>query len=76
MDAIKIAVLMTCYNRRDTTLACLRALMNQVEIQEVKLQVYLVDAGSNDGTAEAIEDQYPDIRLIRRDNTLFWCGGM
>ena len=50
--------------------------MNQDGIREVKLQVYLVDAGSNDGTAEAIEDQYPDIRLIRRDNTLFWCGGM
>jgi GT2 family glycosyltransferase len=76
MDAIKIAVLMTCYNRRDTTLACLKKLMNQDGIQEVKLQVYLVDAGSTDGTAGAIEDQYPDIHLIRRDNTLFWCSGM
>jgi GT2 family glycosyltransferase len=76
MNAIKIAILMTCYNRRDTTLACLRKLMNQDGIREVKLQVYLVDAGSTDGTVEAIEDQYPDIHLIRRDNTLFWCSGM
>jgi GT2 family glycosyltransferase len=76
MDVIKIAVLMTCHNRKNTTLACLRKLMNQDGIQEVKLQVYLVDAGSTDGTMEAIEDQYPDIHLIRRDNTLFWCSGM
>ena len=50
--------------------------MHQDGIQEVKLQGYLVDAGSTDGTVEAIADQYPDIHLIRRDNTLFWCNGM
>lgn len=72
----RIAVLMTCYNRRDVTLACLKALMNQTEIDEVELQVYLVDDGCADGTGEAVKREYPEVTLIQGDGTLFWCGGM
>jgi len=66
---------MTCHNRRDTTVTCLDALMNQQAIDDVRLQTYLVDAGSTDGTAEVIEERFPDIRVIRRDSSLYWCGG-
>ena len=56
MNTVQIAVLMTCHNRRDTTVACLEALMRQEAIDDVRLQVYLVDAGSTDGTVEAIKE--------------------
>ena len=77
MYAVQIAALMTCHNRKDTILACLRELMSQAGVNDtVKLQIYLIDAGSTDGTIEAIQEHFPDIHLIRSDSGLFWCGGM
>jgi len=56
-------------------MACLDALMRQEAIDDVRVQVYLVDAGSTDGTAEAIKERYRNIRVILRDSSLYWCGG-
>ena len=68
----KLAVLMTCYNRREITLSCLAAL----EKQECNFDVYLVDDGSSDGTADAVNEQYPQVRILQGDGNLFWVGGM
>jgi GT2 family glycosyltransferase len=76
MEKIQIAVLMTCHNRRETVLVCLDALKNQRTIDDAGLQVYLVDAGSTDGTVGAVRERFPDVNLIPRDDSLFWCGGM
>lgn len=76
MEKIRIAVLMTCHNRRETALVCLDALRNQKSNDNVALQVYLVDAGSNDGTADAVHRRFPEVNLIQRDDSFFWCGGM
>jgi GT2 family glycosyltransferase len=76
MAKIQIAVLMTCHNRRESVLVCLDALKNQRTIDDAGLQVYLVDAGSTDGTACAVRERFPDVNLIPRNDSLFWCGGM
>lgn len=68
----QIAVLMTCHNRRETTLSCLAALYRQ----ENSFDVYLVDDGSSDGTAEAVNREYPQVRILQGDGNLFWVGGM
>jgi GT2 family glycosyltransferase len=67
-----LAVIMTCHNRRDTTLACLEAL-NQ---QGVNFDVYLVDDGSSDGTSDAVNKHYPAVRILEGNGNLFWVGGM
>jgi GT2 family glycosyltransferase len=67
-----IAVLMTCHNRRETTLNCLACLSQQ----SVPTQVYLVDDGSLDGTSEAVQQAYPSVHIIPGDGSLFWVGGM
>ncbi|MCG8688965.1 MAG: glycosyltransferase, partial [Desulfobacterales bacterium] len=67
---------MTVHNRRDTTLACLKTLFAQQLPQDVELTVYLVDDGSTDGTGAAVARQYPSVRLIRGNGTLYWNGGM
>lgn len=72
MNYKKLAVLITCYNRRDTTLACIQALYQQDAI----FDVFLVDDGSSDGTASAVKSHYPDINIIKGDGNLFWVGGM
>lgn len=73
--SIRIAVLMTCFNRRDTTMRCLSQLYAQTTRQDVDYEVYLVDDGS-DGTGDQVEAEYPAVHVCRGDGSLFWCGGM
>ena len=76
MNKVQMAVLMTCHNRRDTTLGCLSALIGQESIDDVDLDVYLVDACSSDGTAQAVRESFPQVNVIIRDESVYWCGGM
>jgi GT2 family glycosyltransferase len=71
-----VAVLLTCHNRKTTSLACLSALFAQVLPPEYALDVYLVDDGSTDGTGDAIRAMFPDVTVIAGDGSLFWSGGM
>ncbi len=72
----RIAVLMTCFNRRATTLAGLRSLQQQTGLDDCELAVYLVDDASSDGTAEAVQKHFPGVNLLHGDGSLFWNGGM
>lgn len=68
------AVLLTCFNRKDTTLRCL----NQLYLQNFqgKMDVFLCDDGSNDGTYEAVKEQYPFVHIFKGTGNLFWNRGM
>jgi GT2 family glycosyltransferase len=72
MNYAQLAVLITCYNRRDTTLMCLQRLYQQ----DVNFDVYLVDDGSSDGTSDAVKANYPAVRILEGNGNLFWVGGM
>ena len=72
--APRIATIMTCHNRRETTLACLGALASQRHFREEDL--FLVDDGSTDGTGDAVRSTYPSAHVITGDGTLFWSRGM
>jgi len=76
MTQTSIAVLLTCYNRRQKTLDCLETLAQQSLLEGIKLGIYLVDDGSTDNTSEAIQQTYPQVNLLQGDGTLFWTGGM
>lgn len=71
-----IAVLMTCYNRKLTTLDCLSALYQSKLPKGHFMEVFLVDDGSTDGTSEAVHNNFSDVNIIQGDGTLFWNGGM
>lgn len=71
-----IAVLMTSYNRRQQTLACLESLFRQELPEGLRLAVYLTDDGSTDGTSLAVLERFPEVRLLTGDGSLFWNGGM
>ena len=73
---ISAAFIMTCHNRRDLTLRCLRALNKIENCDDFSKKIYLVDDGSIDGTADAVREEYPEVSLIEGDGTLYWCGGM
>jgi GT2 family glycosyltransferase len=73
---MRIAALLTCFNRKEKTLQCLRELSVQALPEGVVIETVLVDDGSRDGTAEAVIVEFPRARVIRGDGSLYWCGGM
>jgi GT2 family glycosyltransferase len=71
-----IAVILTCFNRRQKTLACIDAVLAQTAFDDVALDFFITDDGSHDGTADALIGKCDAIRLLRGDGSLFWNGGM
>lgn len=72
----KIAVLLTCHNRREKTLLCLKALFQARLKPNYKADVFLVDDGSTDRTGEAVKENFPKVHVIQGDGSLFWNQGM
>lgn len=68
----KIAVLLTCFNRKAKTINCL----NQLFKLKSDLDVYLVDDGSTDGTSKEVLKRFPQVNLIKGSGNLFWNKGM
>lgn len=75
---MRLAILMTCHNRKDKTIECLKKLEFQLKLLpgQVLYKFYICDDGSNDGTGELITKLFPDAILIRGNGNLFWCKGM
>lgn len=74
-ERVRIAVLITCFNRREVTLRCLANLYAQ-RVDGCELTVFVVDDASSDGTSEAIRQRFPEVRLYEGTGDLFWTRGM
>jgi GT2 family glycosyltransferase len=71
-----IAALLTCHNRKEKTLACLKSLfLCDLPINHI-MEVFLVDDGSTDETGVTIKNNFPEVNLIHGDGNLFWNRGM
>ena len=71
-----IAVLLTCHNRKSKTLKCLNKLYRARLPKTVKIDTYLVDDGSSDGTDQAVSNNFPCVNIIKGSGSLFWNQGM
>lgn len=71
-----LAVVMTCHNRREKTLGCLSNLAAQSGIDQLRVNAYVVDDGSTDGTGAAIRELFPNVIILQGDGSLYWNGGM
>lgn len=69
-----IAVLATCFNRRDVTVRGLESL--RAAASGLDYRVYLMDDGSTDGTGEAVRKNFPEVTVFEGDGSLYWNGGM
>lgn len=68
----EIAVLLSCFNRKEKTLKCLSSLFGT----NINYDVYLVDDASTDGTPESVKALFPQVYLIKGNGNLFWSRGM
>lgn len=75
---LKTAVLLTCYNRREKTINCIKSLYKAIDKSnyEIKFDIYLLDDDSSDGTSEEITNHFSEINLIKGSGNLYWAGGM
>ena len=73
---MKIAVLITCYNRVQTTLKCLEHLSVCDVPDDFGFDIYLVDDNSPDRTGDRVKERFPHVRVIQGMGNLYWCGGM
>lgn len=71
-----IAVLLTVYNRREKTKACLQALFSEELDSEVRIKVFLTNDGCTDGTPEMVKTLFSQVHIVETDVTLFWNRGM
>ena len=76
----RLAVLITCHNRREKTLRCLTALKEGWEKSGngLLLSIFLTDDGCTDGTAEAVSNlglPFP-VHILTGTGNLYWNGGM
>lgn len=73
---MRVAVLMTCYNRAETTLECLQHLFAQKLQGNLSFDVWLNDDASPDRTGDKIRVAYPRVNVVKGSGHDFWCGGM
>lgn len=74
--SITLAVIMTCHNRRDLTVECVRRALSQTTTWPVEVTFVVTDDGSTDGTADAIGKLSDRVKVIHGSGELHWAGGM
>ena len=72
----QIAVLLTCFNRKDKTIRCLHSFFSANKPSGYIFDVFLVDDGSIDGTGDEVKMNFPYVYVIEGNGDLFWAGGM
>lgn len=71
---MKIAVIITVHNRIEKTLFCLKKLFNHS--CNINLEVYLTDDGSTDDTCSILRNEFPQVKIVQGNGSLFWNRGM
>ncbi len=74
MGKVTVTVMMTCFNRKEYTTACVRALAEGNP--SIVFRFIITDDNSSDGTKEALGRLPYTIILLKGDGQLYWNGGM
>jgi GT2 family glycosyltransferase len=74
-SSVSIVAFMAVHNRRAATIRCINALLTQ-EGNFRFTDIVVVDDGSTDGTAEALDRFGDRVTVVLGDGSLYWAGGM
>lgn len=83
---VSIAVIITCFNRKEKTIQCLRHLFVDAKQynakhgdgEKVHLSIFLTDDGCTDGTADEVREECrgQQLHIIHGNGHCYWAGGM
>lgn len=74
MEQTKVTVMLTCFNRINYTIPCVKSLVEGNK--NISFRFIITDDNSTDGTKEALEKLPYSITILSGDGQLFWNGGM
>jgi GT2 family glycosyltransferase len=69
----KVGITIPTHNRRDHLLACLESL---ARLDYTPFDVVVADDGSTDGSAAAVAGQFPAVKVLQGDGSLWWSGAI
>jgi GT2 family glycosyltransferase len=70
-----LAVVIVTWNVRDLTLACLESVYADVSRDDLDVSVWVVDNASTDGTVEAVQARFPQVRVVASETNLGFATG-
>jgi len=70
-----LAIVTVSYNTRDLLADCLESSFAGLERSGLSGQVWVVDNASADGSAEMVQQRFPEVRLIAHDENLGFAAG-
>lgn len=73
-EVLDLTIAMVSYNTRDLTLRAVESVFEQTKSTSFELVV--VDNDSHDGSADAIEEHFPSVRVIRSQDNLGFARGV
>ena len=73
---MRLAVLLTCYNRKEKTLNCIKNLLPQLEKMDLEYRIYICDDKSTDGSYESLKKLLPEHEIHQSSGDFYWSKGM
>jgi len=61
-----LSIIIVSFNTRDLTRQCLQSIHKSTD--GIRFEIWVIDNGSSDGSAEMIEREFPEVNLIRNKN--------
>lgn len=74
MGQISVTAMLTCYNRKEYTVSCLKTLVEGNP--NISFHFVVTDDNSSDGTVDALQQLGYTVTILSGDGQLFWNGGM
>lgn len=71
-----LCIIVTTFNRLNVTQKFLNNLVAEISYSSLSADIYVVDDGSTDGTAEMIVKDFPHINLINGTGHLYWASSV
>src|SRR5438132_7992290 len=69
---LRASIIIVSYNSKTKLLACLASICSHLTPE---YEVVVVDNASSEGNADAVEEAFPGVSLIRSDENLGFAGG-
>lgn len=69
-SGITLSIAVISWNSRDMTLHCLKSIVDNTH--DIDYEIIVVDNASEDGSADAVEKEFPRIRLLRNSRNLLF----